>query len=202
MANFRIGQKAIVNPKCNYMLAGRVVYITGYCSHTSYYVEDVKTHVISTYSVRNLIPYTEEKEEKESEVQEPMAIQAPYLIVSKQCTASHPETILYYGDPEQIHEDDLIVAGQSLKNYTVHKVEKVIPIEQYSNHTYGYPCGEFVQKVDTSEYTKRVEQRKRKQELKEKIEREIAAHDRDLIYTKYADMFPEMKALVDEYKTL
>lgn len=202
MAKFKIGQKAIVDPNTAYMLSGCVVILTKRCGKTAFYVEDVETGRESTYAQHHLIPYMEETEE-EREVQKTIAVQAPYLIVSKSHTgSSRPETILYYGDPEQIKEDDLVVAGQALKTYTVHKVEKVIPIEQYNNHTYECPCGEFVQKVDTSEYTKRVEQRRRKKELQEKIEREIAAHDRDLIYAKYADMFPEMKALVDEYKTL
>lgn len=60
----------------------------------------------------------------------------------------------------------------------------------------------YVQNIDLSDYTKEIENKKRKEELKQKMQERFKVIDEEKKYQYYAQLDDEMKAMYEEYKQL
>lgn len=60
----------------------------------------------------------------------------------------------------------------------------------------------YVQHIDLSAYLQSIENAKRKEELKEQMEKRFAEIDKEKKYQYYADLDPDFKAMFEEYKKL
>lgn len=60
----------------------------------------------------------------------------------------------------------------------------------------------YVQDIDLSDYTKEIENKKRKEELKQKMQERFKVIDEEKKYQYYAQLDDEMKAMYEEYKQL
>lgn len=63
-------------------------------------------------------------------------------------------------------------------------------------------CAEVICKVDTTAYNKRIEKRKKAEELKKKMDKMIKAMDESKKYEMYAEENPDLAEMLNEYKSL
>lgn len=60
----------------------------------------------------------------------------------------------------------------------------------------------YIQNIDLSDYNKEIENKKRKEELKQKMQERFKVIDEEKKYQYYAQLDDEMKAMYEEYKQL
>ena len=103
---------------------------------------------------------------------------------------------LYYWNVEA--GDNVLVTG----NKSIFKVKDVInkdeAKEKYSNDI----TAEVMCKVDLSLYETRVENRKKAEELRKKMDQKIAEMDEMNKYVVYAEKNPELAKMLEEYREL
>lgn len=99
--------------------------------------------------------------------------------------------------------DDNIVSGDTVVCDTVDglKVLKVIEVIDASEYTKSI-TKEVVCKVDVSTYERRLDIRKRKQQLKTKMDKIVKEANSLIWYNMIAENDPEMKSLLEEYNKL
>lgn len=82
------------------------------------------------------------------------------------------------------------------------KIEEIMTSEEASNRFNENITAEVICKVDTSAYSKRVENRKEAEKIKQKMNHIIKQIDEDNKYEMYAERNPELKRLLEAYKEL
>lgn len=78
-------------------------------------------------------------------------------------------------------------------------IEEVTPTLELNTEGIEY---RYVQHIDLSGYLQEIENAKRKEELKEQMEKRFAEIDKEKKYQYYADLDPDFKAMFEEYKKL
>lgn len=99
---------------------------------------------------------------------------------------------------DEIVENDLVICD-SANRYCVAKVEKIMMKEEYTGVTV---TKEIICKVDFTDFEKRKEDRKKKAELKKKMDKMVADSQEIALYQMLAKDNPEMAEMLEEYKKL
>ena len=99
---------------------------------------------------------------------------------------------------DEIVENDLVICD-SANRYCVAKVSKIMTKEEYTGTTI---TKEVVCKVDFTDFEQRKEDRKKKAELKKKMDKLVADSQEIALYQMLAKDNPEMAEMLEEYKKL
>ena len=99
---------------------------------------------------------------------------------------------------DNINIDDLVLCDTT-KGYNVAKVVNIVNQEEYSGVTV---TKEIICKVDFSDFNRRKEARKRKETIKNQMDRFVKQNQELVLYQMLAEKNPEMKAMLEEYKEL
>lgn len=94
--------------------------------------------------------------------------------------------------------DTVIVSG----NNQIQKIDEIITSEEAAERFNKNITAEVICKIDTSDYDKRVENRKQATDIKKKMDAIIQKMDEENKYKMYAMFNPELKELLDKYKEL
>ena len=102
---------------------------------------------------------------------------------------------------------DDIKAGQSVlvtgvKKGEVLKVVEVITKEESKERFKKSICEEVMAVVDLSDYQKRVEDRKKKEQIKVEMDKIIKEMDEARRYEMYAESNPELQELLNQFKNI
>ena len=91
---------------------------------------------------------------------------------------------------------------QSGSNYGVVRIEDIRTMNEHEAAD-GYPVtNEIICRVDFSSLDKRIEQRKRKEELRKQMDKLVKENQELILYQALAEKSPEMAELLNEYKSL
>ncbi len=103
-----------------------------------------------------------------------------------------------YDDTVQV--DDVVVVHTGHHGLGIAKVVEIDPVNVDKNHV---RCGrEIISKVDFSAYEARQEKAKKMAELKKEMDAKVQQLQNQAIYELMAEKDPELKQMLDEYKTL
>ena len=91
--------------------------------------------------------------------------------------------------------DDIVLCDTSVG----YQVAKVIDIVEQLNYNGADVTKEIICKVDFSNFQKRIEERKRKVELKAKMDAMVKDDKELMLYQMLAEKNPVMKEMLDEY---
>ena len=83
-----------------------------------------------------------------------------------------------------------------------YQVAKVIDIVEQLNYNGADVTKEIICKVDFSNFQKRIEERKRKVELKAKMDAMVKDDKELMLYQMLAEKNPVMKEMLDEYTNI
>ena len=87
-------------------------------------------------------------------------------------------------------------------NYGVVRIENILSMNEHEACG-GHPVtNEIICKVDFSGVQRRVEQRKRKEELRKQMDKLVKENQELILYQALAEKSPEMAELLNEYKSL
>ena len=104
-----------------------------------------------------------------------------------------------YDDGFDYHEGDkVIVSGDK----EIKIISEILTAEQASERYGKNITAEIICPVNTKSYDERVEKRKEADTLKKKMDKIIKDMDEINKYQIYADMNPELKEMLDKYKTI
>ena len=91
---------------------------------------------------------------------------------------------------------------RSSSNYGVVRIENILSMNEHESLG-GHPVtNEIICKVDFSGVQRRVEQRKRKEELRKQMDKLVKENQELILYQALAEKSPEMAELLNEYKSL
>ena len=91
---------------------------------------------------------------------------------------------------------------RSSNNYGVVRIENILSMNEHESIG-GHPVtNEIICKVDFSGVQRRVEQRKRKEELRKQMDKLVKENQELILYQALAEKSPEMAELLNEYKSL
>lgn len=106
----------------------------------------------------------------------------------------------FIGSSVELKKDDFVLIENANKGIFIGKVfEEVCKKEIFPNDVDNY---NYVQHIDLSDYLKKVENAKRKEELKKQMEERFAVIDKEKKYQYYAELDADFKAMFEEYKKL
>ena len=94
--------------------------------------------------------------------------------------------------------DDIVLCDTSVG----YQVAKVIDIVEQLNYNGADVTKEIICKVDFSNFQKRIEERKRKVELKAKMDAMVKDDKELMLYQMLAEKNPVMKEMLDEYTNI
>jgi hypothetical protein len=96
--------------------------------------------------------------------------------------------------------DDFVVVEHTGYGVFIGKtINEVTPTLELNTEGIEY---RFVQGIDLTGYLKEIENAKRKEELKEQMEKRFAEIDKEKKYQYYAELDPDFKAMYEEFKNL
>lgn len=108
------------------------------------------------------------------------------------------QTIIY--SDKSLSTNDFIVVEHTGYGVFIGKIiNEVIPTLELNTEGIEY---RYIQTIDLSSYLKSIENAKRKEVLKEQMEKRFAEIDKEKKYEYYANLDPDFKAMFDEYKNL
>lgn len=91
---------------------------------------------------------------------------------------------------------------RSGNNYGVVRIENILSTNEHEAGG-GHPItNEIICKVDFSGVQRRIEQRKRKEELRKQMDKLVKENQELILYQALAEKSPEMAELLNEYKSL
>lgn len=210
MNRYHEGDIVIVDPNTAFKFSGMMVRIIN-VKHRSNICYDVclpdDEFQRSTYQEAYLLPLNlsapaEFKEEKEINKMKIEGFKRVVKVARLNPTPyddSLPLLALY--DYDNMTEKDIIgkmvVAHAWGKGIVLYRVEAV-----YNADDAGKPNGEVIEIVDTTAFDTREANRKKKAELMKKMDTMIAAKSEMDKYEKYAQLFPEIAEVLNEYKSI
>lgn len=91
---------------------------------------------------------------------------------------------------------------RSSSNYGVVRIENILSMNEHESLG-GHPVtNEIICKVDFSGIQRRIDQRKRKEELRKQMDKLVKENQELILYQALAEKSPEMAELLNEYKSL
>lgn len=114
---------------------------------------------------------------------------------SSYLTKDNKKQSRYVKVPDIVQKDDFVIIEKEDNGIFIGIVGDPIDVTPDIGYTY-------VQPVDLSAYLKDQENKKRKEELKIKMEERFAEIDKEKKYQYYAELDPDFKAMFEEYKNL
>lgn len=91
---------------------------------------------------------------------------------------------------------------RSSNNYGVVRIENIVSMNEHES-LFGHPVtNEIICKVDFSGIQRRIDQRKRKEELRKQMDKLVKENQELILYQALAEKSPEMAELLNEYKSL
>ena len=102
---------------------------------------------------------------------------------------------------EDINAKDTVLVSGSASNRILTVKEVITPEEAKEKYNKDI-CAEVMCKVDLSYYNKRVENRKKAEELRKEMDKKIAEMDVMNKYTMYAERNPELAKMLESYREL
>lgn len=205
------GDIVLVDPNTEFKFSGKVVKIIRVKQHSgcipTYEVSLVDDEFSrSTYRETNLLPASAEfKEFKKEKETNKMKIEGFKRVVSvahlnpTPYDSNLPTLALY--DYDNMTEQDIVgklVVAKTWNNgivmYRVKAVYNADDVEKLN--------GEVIEIVDTTAFDTREANRKKKAELMKKMDTMIAAKSEMDKYEKYAQLFPEIAEVLNEYKSI
>lgn len=99
---------------------------------------------------------------------------------------------------KDVQKDDFVLCDTA----NGYGVAKVVDIKSQVDYNGVLITKEIICKVDFTAYNQRVENRKRKESLKKRMDNMLAANQELVLYKALAEVNPEMKALLEEYQGL
>jgi hypothetical protein len=114
---------------------------------------------------------------------------------------TNTNSIYYYAlYDDTIQVDDVVVVNTGHHGLGIAKVVEIDPVNVDKNHV---RCGrEIISKVDFSAYNERQEKAKKIVKLKNEMDAKVQQLQNQAIYELMAEKDPELKKMLDEYKTL
>lgn len=118
-----------------------------------------------------------------------------YAVAETKQGSSHYYYAIYDDDNTYIVGDKVIVSGRCRD---ILEITDILAPEEVTTNV----CAEVICKVDTTAYNKRIEKRKKAEELKKKMDKMIKAMDESKKYEMYAEENPDLAEMLNEYKSL
>lgn len=195
---FSYGQKVIVKSsgKCYGMTGIIIGRWDDYIYKNCYKVQLNERHLTICVSGKNLALLREELEVKNN-----MTKLTGYKKVAVITQGYYNKDYYFaiYDDGFEYHEGDkVIVSGDD----EIKTIKEIITVEEASEKYKKNITAEVICPVDTKFYDARVEKRKEVDELKKKMDKIIKDMDEINKYQMYADMNPELKEMLDKYKSI
>lgn len=205
MYAYQIGDLVLVDPNTDYKYAGKIMRIKKVRKNAYGYVYEVELPndpwERSTYKHQYLSPVqvatstiNNNQEDKEMEL-------FKKTVMAQEVGGSRLFRLALYDYDNAATEDlqnKLIVGQIKTRGLVLLEVKGV-----YDNADYtAIVAGEVVSVVDTTAYDARVANREKKAELRKKMDAIIASKSEMQTYQKYAELFPDVAELFNEYKEL
>ena len=196
---FSYGQKVVVKApgKCHGMTGIIVGRWDDYIYKNCYKVQLNERHLTICVNEKNLVLLRDKLEVKNN-----MAKLTGYKNVAVIRQGYYEDRDYYfaiYEDGFDYHEGDkVIVSGDK----EIKIISEILTVEQASERYNKNITAEIICPVNTKSYDERVEKRKEADALKKKMDKIIKDMDEMNKYQIYADMNPELKEMLDKYKTI
>ena len=196
---FSYGQKVVVKApgKCHGMTGIIVGRWDDYIYKNCYKVKLDERRLTICVNEKNLVLL-----HKELEVENNMAKLTGYKNVAVIRQGYYEDRDYYfaiYEDGFDYHEGDkVIVSGDK----EIKIISEILTAEQASERYGKNITAEIICPVNTKSYDERVEKRKEADALKKKMDKIIKDMEEINKYQIYADMNPELKEMLDKYKTI
>ena len=200
---YRVGDLVLVDPCTNFKFSGRLVRIRK-IKRCGYYEVELLSDPwqTSTYKEDNLLSRDENQnnnqEDKEMEVFKKMV---------KAREIGHPTTeyeLALFGYDNATEQETADMENKLIVARIVSRGLMLLKVSEVSDNDDLNPsvAGEVVSFVDTAAYDARVANRVKKAELRKKMDAVIASKSELQTYQKYAELFPDVAELFNEYKEL
>lgn len=119
------------------------------------------------------------------------------VAVIKQCGRDYHYAL--YNDGFEYKPGDTVLVSNNKEQW---EISEIITPEEAAERFKKNITGEVVCKIDVSAYKSRVEKRKEADKIKKKMDEIVRSMDEFSKYTMYAEQNPELKEMLDNYKSL
>ena len=125
-----------------------------------------------------------------------MAVLKGYYAVAETKQGSSHYYYAIYNDGKTYKVGDHVIVSGRCRD--ILEITDILDPEEVTTNV----CAEVICKVDTTAYNKRIENRKKAEELKKKMDKMIKAMDESKKYEMYAEENPDLAEMLNEYKSL